>query len=95
MHRLMMSVLLTLVGIATAQAKDPNWLYVTVDSELASAYDEGRTPEYAGLCVIEGWTTENSGIPEVSNAWYVSIAPSGPNNPNALGVILDSIDQVA
>jgi hypothetical protein len=87
--------LLGLIGFlfplaATAQT----WRYFTFEyNQSGIAPPSNGTGAY--LCAIEGWTIENSGFPVLATGWNSKILPSGPNNPDALAVVLDSIDATA
>ena len=83
-------LLLSATGPAFAQT----WRYFGPEY-IHSAFAPPTTAEGAYLCVIEGWTPQNSGFPERADKWNTHIFPIGPTNPDALSVVLDSIEGAA
>lgn len=84
-----------LLHLGAAQAQEPNWRYFTADPSMAAAFDTPIYSQGAQLCVIEGWTPENSGFPSAAPLWNTQIFPNTPSNPDALQVMLQSIDAQA
>ena len=92
MQKLLFGVLFWAMSAVYVQAQDLNWLYLTNRAEFAQSFQNAPYPVDAELCVIEGWTPENSGVQHLAKDWQVSVTPSAPNNPHALELILATID---
>lgn len=77
-----------------AAAKAQTWRYFTFEyNQSAMAPPANGVGAY--LCAIEGWTAENSDFSNLAASWNPNIFPSGSNNPNALAVVLNTIDAAA
>lgn len=92
MKRFFVGVLYLVLSASNAQAKDPNWLYLTNREDIVQTFQQPPYPTEDRFCVIEGWTPGNSGVYELAKGWKGMILPNAPANPNALSIILSTID---